>query len=267
MAWLGLVTLITIYWCVFMSAASGRLGWWIICTWLVPIFTMTLTYEEGMEINGLMVLICISMFLICRKGMLNVRMWNTRQRKQRNILFASLYILLYALFLYCFAEAQMQGYMLNIQGWGSKSRSFWPLFFTLMPMSILNWYFTRMVYTTVDRLYCKPKELILLSCNFYIANHNGGEKGLQKGYFLEGVQNGITYYFRMTRRTFYRLRKEPHLRLAIGVGLLGGQYITTLDYGEETKQMRRNDRQDTIMSLCCFVVVLVAGVWLYWFRG
>lgn len=157
MAWLGFVTLITIYWCMFISATSGRWGWFAICIWLAPILAMTITYENGMEINGLMVLICILMFLVCRRGLLDVRMWNTKLRKGHSMIFAMLYVLLFVMFLYSFAEAQIQGYMLNIQGWKSDHGSVWTMLLTLTPMLVLNGVFTQMVYTTIDRLYCKKK--------------------------------------------------------------------------------------------------------------
>lgn len=266
MAWLGFVTLITIYWCIFTSATSGRWGWFAICIWLAPIFAMTITYENGMEINGLMVLICIVMFLVCRRGLLDVRMWNTKLRKGHSILFAMLYVLLFVMFLYSFAQAQIQGYMLNIQGWKSDHGSVWTMLLTLTPMLVLNGVFTQMVFTTIDRLYCRKKELTLLSCQFYIASESGVEKGIVKGYFLEGIQNGVTHHFRMTRRTFFMLQKEPVLQLQTKIGLLGGQYVTDFESGQYLKRIRRIDRRDAKLGVigCCLMIAL--GVWLFWFR-
>ncbi|WP_352399614.1 hypothetical protein [Anaerotignum sp.] len=266
MAWLGFVTLITIYWCLFLSVTSGRWGWLMICIWLMPIFAMTITYQSGMEINGLMVLICIVMLLVCRRGLLDVKMWNTKLRKRHSIIFATLYVVLFAMFLYSFAEAQIQGYMLNIQGWKSDHGSVWSMLLTLVPMLVLNWVFTQMVFTTIDRLYYKKKDLTLLACQFYIASESGVERGLVKGYFLEGIQNGVTYHFRMTRRTFHMLQKEPVLKLQTKIGLFGGQYVTELDTSQYLKRIRRMDRRDTKLGILGCILVAAFGIWLFWFQ-
>lgn len=266
MAWLGFVTLITIYWCIFISVISGRWGWAIICIWLMPIFAMTITYESGLEINGLMVLICIVMFLVCRRALLDVKMWNTKLRKRHSIIFGMLYAILFAMFLYAFAEAQIQGYMLNVQGWKSDRGNIWTMLLTLTPMLVVNWIFTQMVFTALERVYCKKKELTLLSCQFYIASESGVEKGIGKGYFLEGIQNGMTYHFRMTRRTFYMLQKEPILRLKAKVGLFGGYYITELDNSQYLKRIRRMDRRDAKLGIFGCILLAALGIWLFWFR-
>lgn len=267
MAWLGFVTLMTIYWCFFLSVVSGRWRWLVICIWLMPIFAMTIHHENsGAEINGLMVLICIVMFLVCRHGLLDVKLWNTRVRKRHNILFGLLYCILFAMFLYSFAQAQIHGYMLNIQGWKSDRGIVWTMLLTITPMLAINWFFTRMVFTTIERLYCKKKELTLLSCRFFIANESGVEKGIGKGYFLEGIQNGVTYYFRMTRRTYYMLKNEAVLKLQLKVGLFGGHYVTELDSAQYLKQIGKNDRRDARLGIAGCILVAICGIWLYWFR-
>ena len=58
MAWLGFVTLLTIYWCFFVAATTGRIGWCLLTGWLLPILALTISFRKGMQVNGLMVLIC-----------------------------------------------------------------------------------------------------------------------------------------------------------------------------------------------------------------
>ncbi|KXL54278.1 hypothetical protein CLNEO_05090 [Anaerotignum neopropionicum] len=263
MAWLGIITLITIYWCVFTSATSGRLGWIAICIWLIPILAMTITYEGDISINGLMVIICILMFWVCRRGLVDVKMWNTKVRKRHSIIFAMVYIIVFIMFLYSFAQAQLYGYILNVQGWKSDHGSVWTMLLTITPMLALNWIFTQMVFTAMDRLYCKKKELTLLSCQFYIASESGVEKGIGKGYFLEGIQNGITYHFRMTRRTYFMLQQESILNLKAKIGVFGGLYITQLDAAEFLKRIRRTDRRDAKLGIFGCILVTAFGVWLF----
>lgn len=68
MAWLGFVTLLTIYWCFFVAATTGRIGWCLLTGWLLPILALTISFRKGMQVNGLMVLICFVLFLVCRSG-------------------------------------------------------------------------------------------------------------------------------------------------------------------------------------------------------
>ena len=91
MAWLGFVTWITIYWCIFLAVTTGRIGWGLICGWLIPVFGMAVSFEEGMQVNGLMFLICLLMFFACRKGLLEIRGWNIKQRRRHPVLFWSLF--------------------------------------------------------------------------------------------------------------------------------------------------------------------------------
>lgn len=61
------------------------------------------------------------------------------------------------------------------------------------------------------------------------------------------------------------LRKEPHLRLNIDAGFLGGQYVTDLG-GDYAKRVRRSDRHDAKVGIFGFILALIGGVWLFWFR-
>ncbi|MBR4015645.1 MAG: hypothetical protein IKI88_05525 [Anaerotignum sp.] len=265
MAWLVFVTLSTIYWCMFMAAVTGRLSWALLSGWLVPIFAMAVNFEKGMAVNGLMVLICFVMFLLCRRGLVGIRMWNTKVRKKHTALFAVLYFLSFLFLFYSLAQAQIQGYLLNIQGWGSEKLRFWRLLLTILPLLALNYCYTEMVVTGIDRLWLKKQELILLACRCFIAGSSGREKGLLRGYYMDGIHNGVTHHFQMTRRTYAMLRREKTLRLQIQTGLLGGVYVSALETPEFLKRVRRGDRKAAIIGSALFVAVLLVTGGLLWF--
>lgn len=265
MAWLGFITFLTIYWCVFMAAVTGRIGWGLIAGWLLPILAMAMSFREGMEVNGLMVLICILMFFACRHGLTDIRMWNTKQRKRHSILFGFLYAATFLLMFYSLAEAQIQGYLLNLQGWGSENMRFWRLLLTVLPLLVLNYFYTKLLYTGIDRSFLKKRELVLLSCRLFISNKSGVDKGIYQGYFMEGVSNGVTYHFQMTARTYYMLKKETTLRLQIRTGLFGGIYVMDLDEPEFLKRVRRRDRRDVKVGGTLFLLAIVLGVGLFWY--
>lgn len=266
MAWLGFVTLITIYWCFFLVVTTGRWGWGILTGWLLPILAMAISFEEGMQVNGLMVLICLSLFLLCRRGLTEIRGWNIKQRKKHPVVFWTLYAVIFLLMLYSVAQAQMQGYVLNIQGWGSETMPYVRLLLTIVPMLVLNYFYTAQVYTGIDRSKLKERELVLLSCRCFIAHESGAEKIARQGYYLEGINNGVTYHFQLTKRTFQMLRKEKNLRLQIRTGLFGGLYITELENSDFFKRVRRLDRKYAKGGIVFCVLVMALGVWLFWFR-
>ena len=265
MAWLGFVTLITIYWCIFLAFATGRAGWALITGWLIPILAMAISFQEGMMVNGLMFLICLLMFFACKKGLSEVRGWNIKQRKKHNFLFWFLYLIIFLLMFYSVAQAQIQGYILNIQGWGSETMPMLRMHLTLLPLLVLNYFYTHMVYTSIDRMKLKQRELILLECRCFIAHETGAEKIARQAHFLEGINNGITYHFKLTKRTFQMLKKEKTLKLNIHTGLFGGMYIMELGNPDFFKRIRRQDRKmaKTGAGLCLLVAAI--GVAVFWF--
>lgn len=266
MAWLGFLTLITIYWCIYLTATTAQPDWALLSGWLLPILGLTLHFQEGTEVNGLMVLLCLLLFCGCRHGLAEVRMWNIKQRKKHPFLFGTLYAIVFLLMLYCFIQAQLQGYLLNIQGWGSETMPLLRQILTILPLLWLNYRYTALLYTAIDRLKRKKKELVLLSCRFFMANARGTEKLGRQGYYLEGIQNGITYHFALTKRTFQMLKKEKNLRLQIETGLFGGIYVTALESEEWLRRVRRFDRRWMKIGLMGFLCVIVSGVWLFWIR-
>lgn len=265
MAWLGFVTLITIYWCIFLAVTTGRFGWALITGWLIPILAMAISFEEGMMVNGLMFLICLLMFLACRKSMTEIRGWNIKQRKKRPFLFWFVYIISFLLMFYSVAQAQIQGYILNIQGWGSENMPALRLAVTIVPLLILNYVYTGMVYTGIDRSKLKQRELILLECRCFIAHETGAEKIARQAHYLEGINNGITYHFQLTKRTFQMLKKEKTLKLQIHTGLFGGMYIIDLENLDFFKRVRRLDRKYAKIGAGFCLLVAALGVYLFWF--
>lgn len=265
MAWLGFVTLITIYWCLFLVVTTGRVGWGLLTGWLLPILAMAISFEEGMQVNGLMVLICVALFLLCRRGLTEIRGWNIKQRKKHPVWFWSLYAILFLLMFYCVSQAQIQGYILNLQGWGSETMPYVRLILPTIPLLVLNYFYTAQVYTGIDRLRLKDWELILLSCHCFISHESGAEKIAKQGYYLEGIHNGVTYHFQLTKRTYQMLKREKTLRLQMKTGLFGGLYIMDLENPDYFKRVRRLDRKYAKVGLACCLLVMIFGVWLFWF--
>lgn len=266
MEWLGLLTLLSIYGCLLTTAISSRKGWFLLSGWLLPVFAMTVNFQEDMQINGLMVLLCVLLFLLCRRGMSDVLLWNVRTRKKSSIRFCILYLLLLLPLVYVFAQVQIQGYFLDIQGWTLETYDPLRMGVGLLLLCLMNIGYARMVETAIDRMYSKKQELRLLRCRSYIATEAGAEHGIYSGYYLEGIQNGITYYFRMTRHTFFLLHEEQKLILQVRRGLLGGLYVVEQPYPEWLPRIEKMTKRDELLALLGLIPVLIFGIWLFWLR-
>ncbi len=267
MKWFGFAILLMIYSCCFTTAVTGRKGWMLLSGWLLPILAMAVSYESGMEINGLMVVLCLLLFFLCRRGMSDVKLWNIKRRKRHPILFGVLYGILFIPLLYVYAQMQIQRYFLNLQGWGNPQIDFVRMGLCMLPLLWLNQIYTRMIYTAIDRIYGKKQELRLLSCRTYRANEEGREKSLNRGYFLEGIQNGVTYYFRLTRRSFLMLQNEPKLILQTRTGIFGGMYVLELDFPEWLARAEKVEKRDRILGTVFLILVIAFGIWLFWLRA
>ena len=167
--------------------------------------------------------------------------------------------------LHCVAQAQIQGYILNIQGWGSETLPMLRLHLTLLPMLLLNYAYTGMIYTAIERTKLKQRELVLLECRCFIAHETGAEKIARQAHYLEGINNGITYHFQLTKRTYHMLKKEKTLKLQIHTGLFGGIYIIELDNPDFFKRVRRMDRKAAKIGMVLGLLAAIGGVAVFWF--
>lgn len=265
MAWLGLITGIIIYWCFFTMVVTGRFSWILLCVWCIPVMGMCLFYHQDMKINGLMVILCFSMFSISRKSLTDVRMWNLKMRKQHSFIFGVIYLFCLLFLAYSVWQAQNEGYLWDFQGIFKQNNYYIRLVLTALPVSAVAIPLSEMVYNSLDRLRCKENELVLLACKFFTASCHGGERGLWKGYYLDAIHNGVNYHFKMTRRTYAMLKKEKNLRLHVKVGLFGGLYVLENPCPDHVKKVRKSDRRNAKMGILCFLVVFSAGIWYFWF--
>ncbi len=261
MEWLGIGIWLTAYICIFTTAVTGRKGWALLTGWLVPIAAMTIGYHVGTQINGLMVLICVVQFLICRRGMADVKLWDIHRRKKHPILFWTIYLMLLVLLLYVFYGMVAYLPLSLIQSEFMQKDMIGGI---VLVLCWLNYIYTRMVYTALDRIYCKKQELRLIHCHCFRANEAGAEHSFQKNYYLEGIQNGVTYYFQLTRRSYHILKKEERICLQTQTGIFGGLYVKELEKQEWLERAKAVERRDAKIGIVLLCLVMAAGVWVYW---
>ncbi|WP_405726277.1 hypothetical protein, partial [Anaerotignum sp.] len=102
-------------------------------------------------------------------------------------------------------------------------------------------------------------------CRCFIAHETGAEKIARQAHYLEGINNGITYHFQLTKRTYHMLKKEKTLKLQIHTGLFGGIYITELDNPDFFKRVRRMDRKAAKVGTVLGLLAAAGGVAVFWF--
>lgn len=265
MAWVGLFALIIFYWCFFTAAVTGRRSWIWLSLLCVPVFIMAVGHRADMQINGLIITLCIFMFVICRNSLKNILLWNQKRRKYHWVFLGFLWLLCFLFLFYSIVELQMTGYLWDFQGWNLQKRNSFRITITTLPIVWISYYYGEMFYNSVDRLWKRKSELVLISCNFFIANNRGGDTGLDKGYFLDGVNNGVNYHFRMTKGTYYMLQKEKALRLKVQKGLLGGFYVLENPCPNNAKRTLRRDRKNAKIGILLFLFVLLFGIVLFFF--
>lgn len=259
MGTLGLIVVSTFYWCFFVSFVTARLHWIYICFWLIPIHFMAVNFQHGMEINGLMVIFCITMFFMCRKSLMGVALWNIQKRKEHPLFLNILHFVVVLVAVYSFSQAQIQGYMFNFQGWGSKI-NFFTIIITLIPMIFLTRTFSHMLYMSIDMISTRKENIVLLACNFFISNELGIENSIFKGYFVQGIQNGVSYQFRMTKRSYKFLRENNFIKLELNRGFLGGLYV----YDFENSQHSIYEKY-LPFGIFCYSILIIISIYYFWF--
>ena len=265
MAWLGLFTLIIFYWCFFTAAVTGRRSWIWLSILCLPVLIMVIGYKEGMQINGLIITLCAFMFIVCRSSLKDILLWNQKRRRYHWILLVFLWLICFLFLFYSIVELQISGYLWDFQGWNVEKRNSFRITITTLPIVWISYYYGEMFYNSVDRKKKKKSELILIACNFFIANNRGGDTGIDKGYFLDGVNNGINYHFRMTKGTYIMLQRERALRLKVQRGLLGGYYVLENPCPDNMKKTLKRDRKNAKIGIVLFLFILIFGIILFFF--
>ena len=264
MAWLGLFTLMIFYWCFFTAAVTGRRSWAWLSILCLPVLIMVIGYKEGMQINGLIITLCAFMFIVCRSSLKDILLWNQKRRRYHWILLVFLWLICFLFLFYSIVELQISGYLWDFQGWNVEKRNSFRITITTLPIVWISYYYGEMFYNSVDRLWKRKSELILIACNFFIANNRGGDTGIDKGYFLDGVNNGINYHFRMTKGTYIMLQRERALRLKVQRGLLGGYYVLENPCPDNMKKTLKRDRKNAKIGIV-FLFILIFGIILFFF--
>ena len=116
-----------------------------------------------------------------------------------------------------------------------------------------------------DCLWGKKSELVLLECQYFISSEQGAEISFDKGYFVDGINNGENYHFRMTKRMYTMLCMEKVLHLQVKKGVLGGLYVEENPCLQNQKKTRRRDRKILMIGSVTTILAIAGCVFLFWY--
>jgi len=264
MAWIGSLVLFIMYRCFFTGFIERRWEWFFLTLWMVPLFGMCLNHYKGMEINGLMILLCLGMFFLNKRGVENAKMWNIKRRKVKESVFTLLFLMMMFAVFYTTGESQVLGYLPDFQWLRKEKIDLVRYILTALPLFAVAILLTFSAYNGVDRLWVKKDGLILLECHFFISSEQGAEISLNKCYFVDGINNGEKYHFRMNKRTYQMLSREKNLCLEVCRGILGGLYVEKNPCPENEKKTRKRDRIIWITGSITTIFVIIGCVFLFW---
>ena len=101
-------------------------------------------------------------------------------------------------------------------------------------------------------------EITLLNCRFYTSSPVSG--GIFKGYYMYGVNNGVKYYFRITKRLYFMLRFEDKVKLDMYKDLRGNIFAVKNPCPKNLEHVARRDirmAKNIAMSAVVYIIIMI----------
>ena len=208
----------TLYWLV-------STGWCLLYLWVARYPAS----ESG--IRELLLAVMLLFAFSCVPALFGLKLWNFHSRKKRrkHAFWAIWWLFCSLLALVTLLQDDVLDYVtaLNQTGrLGSRAGHVLLLAFVIFLLWQTGW----VVACLVDRLFSRMAPLTLIGCRM------SEPPGFVRRYYLQGVHNGTTEYFRVNRPVFSEVKRQPAVRLEVKTGILGGQYVTALPGVASKKQ-------------------------------
>ena len=257
---IGYFSIFILYICLLIYVLTGTRSWLLLWIWCAPLFGMAYLAPPQTEINGLIVVICSAMIFFYAYSLRGLKMWNIRNRVINRPVRAAVYVVSFLLFYYCYHQAQLLGYLFDFQGLRGEN-NIWKVI-SVIPFFFVNVPLTEMLINGIDRFFSIKSSFVLLKCTVFVANDFGGQaKTMLKGRYLDGVNNGRIFHFRLTHKTYLLLKKVETIVIPLKRGFFGGLYV--LDYPkdynrEKAQKINRWLFWRGFFITVCFLIVLGA---------
>ena len=260
---IGIVFVLILVWCIAEALVGGRFSWIAIGIWCLPTIGLAFFAPPGVEVNGLMILLCFFMIIICSCSKTFAKMWSPIKKKVLPLKIG-VYIFDLIILLYCFGQAQRLGYLIDLQGL-QDGFHFWRYCLVCIPFLLLNRFYTGMVLDFIDRMFTRKSNVGLIQCDTF------STRSPNRRYYFSGIHNGEVYHFRVTVRSYRVLRSMTKGVFEIKKGILGGMYVTKLPVPERKNTEKTKASKVMAAVLWGIIIVLLgvmAGVVYYYFlRG
>lgn len=232
MALIGILFVLVSFYAVYRFVFTGRRAYVCILLYSLPMIGMIYTKQGRSNINGITVL--MSIFVICADiySLYDTALWyKAEKNKYKFIDFAVIFIIFILSFYYTY-QCLAGGY-LNFLGTDIFNK------YAVYVAVVCSVFYTAsaryILYTAVDKYFSQNEKFIIIKCSPVRKN------GIIKMRGINGVQNGINYFFNADRRTFFLLRNEKRLVLDVKKGVHGGMYVSQKGLFNKTFD-RRNKR-------------------------
>ncbi|MCQ4725952.1 hypothetical protein NE664_04645 [Anaerotignum faecicola] len=260
MAFIGIISVIQFFFALIAATVTGRREWLITLFWCIPTFMMAYTVNDGMVINGLVIVISFYMFFITAYSLWGIKLWHTGERKNKKRVIITLLCINFVVCSYCIYQCITLGYFgKSLEALNKAQRTVVSIIAgagegaVMLPVSV----------TALDRFFSKKENFVLIHCS---PLRQGRKNNVQFGgrFAIKGVQNGKEYIFNMTRKAFLLLKKREHFIMEARRGILGGVYVQGDLYKNENRRNKRINR--VLIRSGIFVFISAAVVILFIIR-
>lgn len=257
MTYVGYLAGIIIFASVWAVFATGRKSWLVTAFWAGIIFVMSLGVKRGLGVNGLCLCIAMLETLMTIRATYGIRIWNQSLKDKGLVLPIVIYIITVFFVGYCVIQMQKIGYIpdfMNFNGEMGIVRKIFNLIVILF-ISAPPAYIGLMRF---ERFFSNPMSLTLLNCRFYTSSMMGGT--VFKGYYMYGINNGVKYYFRITKRAYFMLRFEDRVVLDMRKDLRGNMFAVKNPCPKNLEHVARRDirmAKNIAMSAVVYAILMV----------
>ncbi len=252
----------SIYFFIACMMNDGRLRWLWGVFWSAPPAFVVFFGKNINSVNNLYKLIWISMPLIILYNLWGTKMWNIHRTQKHSIIYLLCYVISFGAISYYFIYPQMNGYIYNFQNI-SDSMSSLDRFLVLLPYLIISIFAAKQLYYFLDRFFSLETTLIVINCLALNIGLFGYDNFFIKTYYFRGINNGQTYEFKTTKRTYIMLKREKSLEMKIREGCLGGMFVVKNPTPQNERKVLRMDRRIILRGF--LFTVLYFGLFWYFF--
>lgn len=249
MEWIGIAAAVVLLVCLSALIVTSRLDWILAAIWCIPLICIGFLGNGDAELNSFVVLICFFMIYICCVPLFGIKMWNIKSRRKYTTLWVLLFVGNLMVIAYCVVQIKAFHFVYAFLGeyhQGSGIISFFEVVLRVLLVVfiflLLSVYMTFSVIGFIDRIFSTKESLTIIKCRTMVTN------GLIKGYYLEGINNGVTYYFKMTTRMGLLANGEKFMVLSLAKGCFGGMYVLKNPFVKIRYKVKRRDKKFSIRN-------------------